>query len=164
VFTVPAITTQAEYAVVSQQFHTKYKEMKTLKNQIDRKKEEFDRLNGELELAMGVDQDNRLKRRVEQAFGQEVPDRKLLRRSGEPRSGVSVDKATALMAEQYHRQSVRTMVERYKILHYEVDTMKKALWEAGTAQAEKVASLSGSVLVLSDTSLPTLSSAGGGTG
>lgn len=162
-FTVPPITTQAEYTAVSHQFHSKYKEMKILKTQIDRKKEEFDRLNGELELAMGSEHDRNLKRRVEQAFGQEVPDRKLLRRTGEPRTGVSAEKAAAVIAEQQHRLSVRTLVERYKILHNEVDTIKKALWEAGTAQAEKVASLSGPILS-AGTSPTALSSAGGGTG
>ncbi|KAG0050125.1 hypothetical protein BGZ83_005084 [Gryganskiella cystojenkinii] len=159
-FTVAPITTQAEYQAVSQQFHSKYKEMKNLKVQIDKKKEEFDRLNGELELALGSDPDRSLKRRVEQAFGQEVPDRKILRRSGEPRSGISVEKAAAVMAEQNHHPSVRTMVERYKAVHHEVDTLKKALWEAGSAQSDK----NGPGSANSETSPSSLYASGGGNG
>ncbi|KAI7823769.1 hypothetical protein BC939DRAFT_450770 [Gamsiella multidivaricata] len=134
-FTVPPITSQAEYEEVSQQFMAKYKEMKVLKAQIDKKKELFDQLSAELELAVGTEREAELKRKVQDAFGEDVVDRKVLRRTGEPRQGVSVERAKAAMAEQSNHLSVRSMAERYKTLHHEVDTMKRALCEAGTAQA-----------------------------
>ncbi|KAF8927325.1 hypothetical protein BGZ58_010475 [Dissophora ornata] len=137
-FAVPPITTQAEYEDVSRRFLAKYQEMKALKVQIDRKKELFDQLGAELELAVGTEREAELKRKVQDAFGEDVVDRKVLRRTGEPRNGVSAERAAAAKAEQSHHLSVRSMAERYKSLHYEVETMKRALWEAGTAQAEKV--------------------------
>ncbi|KAG0254930.1 hypothetical protein BG011_005419 [Mortierella polycephala] len=138
IFTVPPITTQAEYEVVSKKFMTKYQEMKKLKEQIDVKKEVLDKLGAELERARNTDRELELKRKVQEAFGEEVIDRKVLRRSGEPRSGVRAEAVAAAIAEQSRHMSVRTMIERYKTLYNEVDTMKRALWEAGTAQAERV--------------------------
>ncbi|KAF9345722.1 hypothetical protein BGX26_002806, partial [Mortierella sp. AD094] len=139
IFTVPSITTQAEYEEISRQFMTKYKEMKDLKTQIDKKKELFDQLGADLERAMGTEREAELKRKIQDAFGEDVVDRKVLRRTGEPRNGVSAERAALAMAEQNqsHNLSVRSMAERYKNLHHEVDIMKRALWEAGTAQAER---------------------------
>ncbi|KAF9187042.1 hypothetical protein BGZ51_001563 [Haplosporangium sp. Z 767] len=138
IFTVPPITTQAEYETVSKKFMTKYQEMKKLKEQIDVKKEVLDKLGAELERARNTDRELELKRKVQEAFGEEVIDRKVLRRTGEPRSGVKAEAVAAAIAEQSRHMSVRTMIERYKTLYNEVDTMKRALWEAGTAQAERV--------------------------
>ncbi|ORZ10315.1 hypothetical protein BCR41DRAFT_357749 [Lobosporangium transversale] len=138
-FTVPPISTQAEFEEVSRQFTAKYQEMMMIKARLDKKKELFDRLGAELERAIGTDREAELKRKVQDAFGEDVVDRKVLRRTGEPRNGVSAEKAAAAKAEQSQHMSLRTMAERYKSLHHEVDTMKRALWEAGTAQAEKVA-------------------------
>ncbi|KAF9111257.1 hypothetical protein BGX27_005172 [Mortierella sp. AM989] len=139
IFSVPSITNQAEYEDVSRRFMAKYKEMKELKIQIDRKKDLFDQLGADLERAMGTEREAELKRKIQEAFGEDVVDRKVLRRTGEPRNGVSAERAAVAMAEQNqsHNLSVRSMAERYKSLHHEVDVMKRALWEAGTAQAER---------------------------
>ncbi|KAF8953304.1 hypothetical protein BGZ46_003237 [Entomortierella lignicola] len=139
IFTVPSITTQAEYEEVSRKFMAKYKEMKELKNKIDKKKEIFDQLGADLERALGTEREAELKRKIQEAFGEDVVDRKVLRRTGEPRSGISAEKAAAAIAEQSqsHNLGVRSLAERYKSLHHEVDIMKKALCEAGAAQAER---------------------------
>ncbi|KAF9964411.1 hypothetical protein BGZ70_006494 [Mortierella alpina] len=132
------ITSQSEYDEVSRRFTTKYEEMKTLRVKIDAKKELFDQLSAELELAMGTDKELELKRKVEDAFGEEVVDRRVLRRTGEPRSGISVERAATALAEQSQHLSIRAMAERYRTLYSEVDTMKRALWEASTSQLERV--------------------------
>ncbi|KAG0012850.1 hypothetical protein BGZ80_011471 [Entomortierella chlamydospora] len=139
-FTVPSITTQAEYEETSRKFMAKYKEMKDLKTRIDKKKELFDQLGAELERAMGTEREGELKRKIQDAFGEEIIDRKVLRRTGEPRNGISSKRAAVAIAERDKslNLSVRSMAERYKTLHKEVDMMKRALWEAGTAQAERV--------------------------
>ncbi|KAF9395220.1 hypothetical protein BGX21_010021 [Mortierella sp. AD011] len=139
-FTVPSITTQAEYEETSRKFMAKYKEMKDLKIRIDKKKELFDQLGAELERAMGSEREGELKRKIQDAFGEEIIDRKVLRRTGEPRNGISSKRAAVAIAERDKslNLSVRSMAERYKTLHKEVDMMKRALWEAGTAQAERV--------------------------
>ncbi|KAG9069050.1 hypothetical protein KI688_009940 [Linnemannia hyalina] len=136
-FTVPPITTQAEYEEISRQFKVKYKDMLSLRAQIDKKKELFDQLGAELEHAAGTDREMELKRKVQEAFGEDVVDRKVLRRTGEPRNGVSAKRAAEAIAEQNNHLSLRTLVDRYKTLHNEVDTMKRALCEAGAAQAER---------------------------
>ncbi|KAG0065342.1 hypothetical protein BGZ89_008407 [Linnemannia elongata] len=136
-FTVPPITTQAEYEEISRQFKVKYKDMLSLRAQIDKKKELFDQLGAELEHAAGTDRELELKRKVQEAFGEDVVDRKVLRRTGEPRNGVSAKRAAEAIAEQNNHLSLRTLVDRYKTLHNEVDTMKRALCEAGAAQAER---------------------------
>ncbi|KAF9557660.1 hypothetical protein EC968_007513 [Mortierella alpina] len=138
IFAVPPITSQSEYEEVSRRFTTKYEEMKTLRVKIDAKKELFDQLSAELELAMGTDRELELKRKVEDAFGEEVLDRRVLRRTGEPRSGISAERAATALAEQSQHLSIRAMAERYRTLYTEVDTMKRALWEASTSQLEKV--------------------------
>ncbi|KAG0300446.1 hypothetical protein BGZ98_009176 [Dissophora globulifera] len=137
-FAVPPITTQAEYEQVSRQFLAKYQEMKALRMQIDKKKELFDRLGAELELAVGTEREAELKRKVQEAFGEDVVDRKVLRRTGEPRRGVSKEMEAAARAEQDNHLNVRSLAERYKALHHQVETMKRALWDAGTAQANRV--------------------------
>ncbi|KAK3826723.1 MAG: hypothetical protein J3R72DRAFT_457612 [Linnemannia gamsii] len=136
-FTVPPIRTQADYEDISRQFRAKYQDMTTLRSKIDKKKELFDQLGAELEHAVGTDQEKELKRKVQEAFGEDVVDRKVLRRSGEPRNGVSEKRAAEAIAEQNNHLSLRTLVDRYKTLHNEVDTMKRALCEAGAAQAER---------------------------
>ncbi|KAG0204155.1 hypothetical protein BGX28_003806 [Mortierella sp. GBA30] len=151
IFAVPPITSQAEYEEVSRQFLAKYEDMKKLKTKIDAKKQLFDQLGAELELAMGTDREMELKRKVEDAFGEEVIDRRVLRRTGEPRSGISADRAASAIAEQSQHLSIRTMAERYKALHHEVETMKRALWEAGNPRSER-------------TDQPGNSTAGGGNG
>ena len=123
----------------AQKFSTKYQEMKSLKVQIDKKKVLFDHLGAELGLAMGTDREVDLKRKVQEAFEDDVVDRKVLRRNGEPRSGISAERAQAAKAERSKHLSVNTMVERYKNLHFEVDTIKRALWEASNAQADRIA-------------------------
>ncbi|KAF9950504.1 hypothetical protein BGZ72_007862 [Mortierella alpina] len=138
IFEVPPITSQSKYEEVSRRFTTKYEEMKTLRVKIDAKKELFDQLSAELELAMGTDRELELKRKVEDAFGEEVLDRRVLRRTGEPRSGISAEKAAAALAEQSQHLSIRAMAERYRTLYSEVDIMKRALWEASTSQLERV--------------------------
>ncbi|KAF9902523.1 hypothetical protein EC991_004815 [Linnemannia zychae] len=136
-FTVPPIRTQAEYEEVSRQFRAKYQDMMTLRAQIDKKKVLFDQLGAELEHAVGTDREQELKRKVQEAFGEDVVDRKVLRRTGEPRNGVSEKRAAEAIAEQNNHLSLRTLVDRYKTLHNEVDTMKRALCEVGAAQAER---------------------------
>ncbi|KAF8943858.1 hypothetical protein BGZ47_004959 [Haplosporangium gracile] len=136
-FTVPPITTQGEYEEISRQFRVKYKDMISLRTQIDRKKELFDQLGAELEHAAGTDRELELKRKVQEAFGEDVVDRKVLRRTGEPRNGISAKRAAEAIAEQSNHLSLRTLVDRYKTLHNEVDTMKRALCEAGAAHAER---------------------------
>ncbi|KAF9126764.1 hypothetical protein BGW39_006362 [Mortierella sp. 14UC] len=136
-FTVPPIRTQAEYEEISRQFRAKYQDMMSLRAQIDKKKELFDKLGTELEHAVGTDQEQELKRKVQEAFGEDVVDRKVLRRTGEPRTGVSEKRAAEAIAEQNSHLSLRTLVDRYKTLHNEVDTMKRALCGAGAAQAER---------------------------
>ncbi|KAG9322961.1 hypothetical protein KVV02_004337 [Mortierella alpina] len=138
IFAVPPITSQAEYEEVSRRFTTKYEEMKTLRIKIDAKKELFDQLSAELELSMGTDRELELKRKVEDAFGEEVLDRRVLRRTGEPRSGISAERVATAQAEQSQHLSIRAMAERYRTLYSEVDTMKRALWEASTSQLERV--------------------------
>ncbi|KAF9278212.1 hypothetical protein BGZ68_008708 [Mortierella alpina] len=138
IFAVPPITSQSEYEEVSRRFTTKYEEMKTLRVKIDAKKELFDQLSAELELAMGTDRELELKRKVEDAFGEEVLDRRVLRRTGEPRSGIKPERAAAALAEQSQHLSIRAMAERYRTLYSEVDTMKRALWEASMSQLERV--------------------------
>ncbi|KAK3829172.1 MAG: hypothetical protein J3Q66DRAFT_324535 [Benniella sp.] len=138
-FTVPPITTQSVFEEFAQKFSTKYQEMKSLKAQIDKKKALFDQLGAELGLAMGTDREVDLKRKVQEAFEDDVVDRKVLRRNGEPRSGISAERAQAAKAERSKHLSVNTMVERYKNLHFEVDTIKRALWEASNAQADRIA-------------------------
>ncbi|KAG0219269.1 hypothetical protein BGX33_003815 [Mortierella sp. NVP41] len=150
-FTVPPITTQAEYEEISRQFKAKYQDMISLRAQIDKKKELFDQLGAELEHAVGTDRELELKRKVQEAFGEDVVDRKVLRRTGEARNGVSARRAAEAIAEQNNHLSLRSMVDRYKTLHNEVDTMKRALCEAGAAQAER-------------TGQPEHGSGGGGTG
>lgn len=137
-FTVPPITTQTEFEEVSQQFMTKYQEMKSLKTQIDKKKMLFDQLGAELDLAMGTEREADLKRKVQEAFEYEIVDRRVLRKSGQGRNGISDERVAAALAEQSKHPTVNNMVERYKNLHYEVDTIKRALWEASNAQAEKM--------------------------
>ncbi|KAF9927094.1 hypothetical protein BGZ67_007679 [Mortierella alpina] len=138
IFAVPPITSQSEYEEVSRRFTTKYEEMKTLRVKIDAKKELFDQLSAELELSMGTDRELELKRKVEDAFGEEVLDRRVLRRTGEPRSGISAERVATAQAEQSQHLSIRAMAERYRTLYSEVDTMKRALWEASTSQLERV--------------------------
>ncbi|KAG0275137.1 hypothetical protein BGZ95_009141 [Linnemannia exigua] len=136
-FTVPPIKTQADYEDISRQFRAKYQDMTALRAKIDKKKELFDQLGAELEHAVGTDREMELKRKVQEAFGEDVVDRKVLRRTGEPRNGVSEKRAAEAIAEQNNHLSLRTLVDRYKTLHNEVDTMKRALCEAGAAQAER---------------------------
>ncbi|KAF9920380.1 hypothetical protein FBU30_009818 [Linnemannia zychae] len=136
-FTVPPITTQAEYEEIARQFKAKYQDILSLRKQIDKKKELFDRLGAELESAAGTDRELELKRKVQEAFGEDVVDRRVLRRTGEVRNGISEKRAAEAKKERNNHLSLRTLVDRYKTLYNEVDTMKRALCEAGAAQAER---------------------------
>ncbi|KAI1318363.1 hypothetical protein EDD11_006701 [Mortierella claussenii] len=137
-FTVRPITNQAEFEEISRQFSAKHQEMMSLKAQIDKKKELFDRLGAELERAMGTEREAELKRKVQEAFGEDVVDRKVLRRTGEPRINIEAERVAAAKAEQSRHLSIRSMAERYKSLHHEADVMKRALWDAGNAQAQRI--------------------------
>ncbi|KAF9415102.1 hypothetical protein BGZ94_000190 [Podila epigama] len=66
-----------------------------------------------------------------------LEDRRVLRLSGEPRFGVSVERAAAAKADQIGRMSIKTMAERYKVLHAEAEAMRNALFEAVTAAADR---------------------------
>ncbi|KAF9953004.1 hypothetical protein BGZ65_004921, partial [Modicella reniformis] len=140
---IPPITTQAAFEDYSRQFTSKYQEMKSLKAKIDKKKELFHQLGSELDLAMGTEREADLKRKVQEAFDDDIVDRKVLRQNKEPRSGISSERAAAALAEQSKHLSVNDMMDRYKNLHYEVDTIKRALWDASNAQTERITSAGG---------------------
>ncbi|KFH70026.1 hypothetical protein MVEG_04829 [Podila verticillata NRRL 6337] len=132
-FVVPPIRTQAEYEEISRQFMDKYQEMKKLKTVIDEKKLLLEELKIQLEKAIGTDREQALKRKVQEAFGEDIVDRKVLRMNGEPRSGVSSEKAAAAKLDKVGHMSIKTMAERYKALHAEAEMIKSALVEASTA-------------------------------
>lgn len=132
-FVVPPIRTQAEYEEISRQFMDRYQEMKKLKTAMDEKKVLLEELKIQLEKAMGTDREPALKRKVQEAFGEDTVDRKVLRMNGEPRSGVSSEKAAAAKLDKVGHMSIKTMADRYKNLHAEAEMIKAALVEASTA-------------------------------
>ncbi|KAF9337817.1 hypothetical protein BG006_002537 [Podila minutissima] len=132
-FVVPPIRTQAEYEEISRQFMDRYQEMKKLKTAMDEKKVLLEELKIQLEKAMGTDREPALKRKVQEAFGEDTVDRKVLRMNGEPRSGVSSEKAAAAKLDKVGHMSIKTMADRYKTLHAEAEMIKAALVEASAA-------------------------------
>ncbi|KAG0038187.1 hypothetical protein BGZ82_000868 [Podila clonocystis] len=132
-FVVPPIRTQAEYEEISQQFMDKYQEMKKLKTAMDEKKVLLEELKIQLEKAIGTDREPALKRKVQEAFGEDTVDRRVLRMNGEPRSGVSSEKTAAAKLDKVGHMSIKTMADRYKILYAEAEMIKSALVEASMA-------------------------------
>ncbi|KAF9305445.1 hypothetical protein BGZ74_010209 [Mortierella antarctica] len=132
-FVVPPIRTQAEYEEISRQFMDRYQEMKKLKTAMDETKVLLEELKIQLEKAMGTDREPALKRKVQEAFGEDTVDRKVLRMNGEPRSGVSSEKVAAAKLDKVGHMSIKTMADRYKNLHAEAEMIKAALVEASMA-------------------------------
>ncbi|KAG0337281.1 hypothetical protein BG004_007708 [Podila humilis] len=138
-FVVPPIRSQSEYEEVSKLFTDRYDEMKQLKVIIDEKRILLEELKVQLEKAIGTDREPALKRKVQEAFGHDTVDRRVLRLNGEPRNGVSTARAAAARIDKMAHMSIKTMTERYKTLHAEAEMIKTALVEARAAAAAAVA-------------------------